>query len=373
MKPAAQSAASWSRAAWPFGMLLLPLALGIALSWSPAAWSQPEESERRDLRQRHHYGDLIHIFTGDIEVPRDTVRHGSIICVGGSVRIEGEVTQDVIVILGSLEIHGAEVRQNVFGIVSRMSLRDSEVQGDLFNIAGDLEREGIYVGRQLFDLGLLGGWFPGFMSLLIWLRVLSLLFAFVLIVLIVAIAPDRVRVIADETPVRYVSAFFVGALTYVALLLLVSLALATLIGLPVIYLAYLVFKWLGLAGMFFGLGRRIGRSLGREMSPLGGVLLVYALYALVLLALSPLGVVGLAFIILFRVLFFCFFEVPAVGLVLLTRAGTRSASPSLAGVQPPGPPPGPPQPPEPVVPPAQPVGPEIGSSPPRDPSEERSD
>ena len=139
-----------------------------------------------------------------------------------------------------------------------------------------------------------------------------------------------------------------------------------------LYLAYLAFKWLALAGMFFAFGRRIGRGFGREMSPLGAVLLVYTFYSLILLALSPLGLVGLALISVFRTIFFCFFEVPAVGLVLLTRLGTRaSPAPGGTGGYPATslavPPTYPPPPMPPPAPPTEPQGP------PTDPSENRND
>ena len=111
----------------------------------------------------------------------------------------------------------------------------------------------------------------------------------------------------------------------------------------------------------------------------GAVLLVYALYSSILLALSPLGLVGLSLISIFRILFFCFFEVPAVGLVLLTRLGTRA---SPGPVSPPGypgasvtVPPSPPSAPPPAETPGPTSSPEPGleSTLPSDPSGNRSD
>jgi len=363
---------------------LLVTGIAVIASIGSVSMALQEDRERVDLRHKRHNGDLIRIFTGDTHIPADTIRHGTIVCVGGEVLIEGEVSQDVIVILGSLKIDGGEVRQSVFGILSRLELRDAEVRGDLFNIAGGMTHENTYVGGQQFDLGIRGSWFPGFLTLLTWLRVLGLLFVFIMLVLLVAIAPDRVRLIGQETPVRYVSAFFVGILGYCVLfLVLLPIAAGTVIGLPVLYLAYLAFKWLALAGMFYAVGRFIGRGFGREMSPLGAVLLIYTLYSVILLALSPLGLVGLSLISLFRILFFCFFEVPAVGLVLLTRLGTRASPGTASPAGYPGDPrpvPQAPQPPPPMTPPpgdapgaAGSPGAGLESTPPSDPSEDRSD
>jgi hypothetical protein len=367
--PSPASPSSGKRRSSLLAALLLVGVVALLLSGSGALALQDDSEETEPPRKEFH-GDVIQIFTGDVRVPADTIRYGTIVCIGGDVIIEGEVSQDVTVILGSLTIDGGRVRHSVFGILSKLELRDAEIRRDLFNIGGGMEYDDIYVGGQQFDLGILGSWFPGFLTVMTWLRVLGLLFTFILLVLLVAIAPDRVRLIGDETPVRYVSAFFVGILVYCVLLLVVlPIAASTIIGLPVLYLAYLAFKWLALAGMFYAFGRRIGRGFGREMSPLGAVLLIYTFYSLILLALSPLGLVGLALISVFRTIFFCFFEVPAVGLVLLTRLGTRASSapggtggyPGTSMAVPPA------YPPPPMPPPAEPQGP------PTDPSENRND
>jgi hypothetical protein len=339
--------------------LFAALSISALLAMLGASWAASDSAEPGET---HRYGDLVHIFTSDLDVPDGVVRHGAIVCVGGDVRIEGEVTQDVIVVLGSVTVDGGAVDGSLFGILSEVELRDAEIRGDLFNIAGGLRRDGVQVGGELFDFGLLGEWFPGFLSLWTWLRAIGLLMVFVLLVLLVAIAPDRVRRIAEETPVRYLSALLVGLLVYVALVLLViPLVATTLIGLPILFLLWKILKWLAIAGIFLAIGRRIGRSFGREMSPLGAVLLVYAFYAGVLLLLGPLGLTGLVLIALFKTLFFVFVEAPAMGLVFLTRLGTR---PHFARTSSPADWPGGP---------TGPGDPGVVGGPPRDPSADRSD
>jgi hypothetical protein len=174
--------------------LLALLLFGAAVVFlaGPASLAFQDDAEDTEPRRTQFHGDIIQIFTGDVHVAADAVRYGTIVCIGGDVVIEGEVSQDVTVILGSLKIDGGEVRRSVFGILSKLELRDAEVRGDLFNIAGGMTYDNIYVGGQQFDLGILGSWFPGFLTVLTWLRVLGLLFIFILLVLLVAIAPDRV-------------------------------------------------------------------------------------------------------------------------------------------------------------------------------------
>jgi len=329
---------------------LLSIVLGLGtLGTTMPALGQP--TERDPTRIERLRGDLIHIFTGDVEIPKGTIREGSVVSVGGRVLIRGEVDGDVVVVLGSLEVDGGSVRGNVTGVLSDLSLRDAQVEGELINVLGDMDHDNVFVGREMFDLGVLGKWLPSLLTVLTWLRVLGLLCVFVLVVLLVAIAPDRVRLIGQEASVRYVSALFAGLLAYlVVLLFLLPLALATLVGLPFLLMALVVLKWLGLAGIFHALGHRIGRAFGREISPLGAVLLVFAAYVVVLLALSPWGAYGLVAIVLFHMIFFFFFEAPALGLVVLTRAGTRGGP--RPATPPPmwtGPPPAPPSPQAPVA------------------------
>jgi hypothetical protein len=88
-------------------------------------------------------------------------------------------------------------------------------------------------------------------------------------------------------------------------------------------IAFYVLKWMGVAGIFFAVGRRMGRSFGREMSLLGATLLTFGIYVLITMAPTPLGIVGLLFAGVARLVFFIVVEAPAVGMMMLTRLGTR--------------------------------------------------
>lgn len=299
--------------------LLALLGLGTITAQEP-----PASGEAAEASPRHDYGELVSVFTGGVEVPENTVRHGDVVCIGGHVRVAGEVRGSVVVVMGSLELTGA-VSQDVVGVLSELRIDGVEIDGDLINVLGGLDRRETRVGGQFTDIGV-GAWFPGVLTLLTWFRVVGILVVFVLLVVLVALAPERVRLIGEQAPVRYVSAFFLGILGYLLLIVvLLPLATVTLIGLPILWISFAVVKWLALGGMFHELGSRIGRGFGREMSPLGAVLLVFGLYAALMLGLSALGVVGLFAIGLLRLLFWLLFEVPAVGLAMLTRLGTRRA------------------------------------------------
>jgi hypothetical protein len=303
------------------------------------------------------YGDVVSVFSGDVHVPAHTRQHGTVVCIGGHALIEGEVTEDVVVILGSLENRG-KIGRAVTGVLTDQEHRDATVGRELVSVLGSVDLENTRVSRELFNiLGSFrrderssapsvnigfGTWFPDLASMIIWMRLLRLFFLFVLLLILAALVPERIRAVGEEAPVRYALAFFVGLLGYIGLLIVLGLLTVTVIGLPIAIFAFVVFKWMGIAGIFFAIGRRLGHGLHREMSLLGAVMLTFGLYALITLLPTALGVLGLLVSFLIGTMFFVLVEVPAVGLVLLTRAGGRAGrvapvAPPPASVPPPAP------------------------------------
>jgi len=334
---------------------LLLAAFVLTLVVPSSVWPQDETEE---IFQRR--GDLISIFGGTITVPSGVRQRGMVVGIGSDVVIEGEVSQDVVVILGTLKLTGS-VDGAVSAILSDQQLLGARVDDQYVSVLGSVEMERTSIGDEFIHLlGPLhqdkfstlpavnmGDWLPGFWTFLVWARLLRLLVIFVLLLLLASLVPERVRLIADEAPVRYVPAFFTGLLGYIALWVLLALISVTVIGLPVALIGYYILKWIGIAGVFFAVGRRLGRSFGREMSMLGAMLLTFAIYALLTLAPTPLGLAGLLIAGLWHLVFFIVVEAPAVGLVLLTRLGTqRRDDVPLGGSVPPTPsPPAGPAPP----------------------------
>ena len=113
----------------------------------------------------------------------------------------------------------------------------------------------------------------------------------------------------------------------------------TVVGVFPALFAFIVLKWLGIAAIFHAIGRRLGRVAGFSPSTLGAVLLVFAAYVVVSLVPSAFGVAGLLAILGLKLVFFLLVEIPAVGLVILTRMGGRRSGGTAATV--PAPPPAP--------------------------------
>ena len=296
-------------------VLLLAWALAV-----PAVHGQEEEEEKRIVRS----GPTISVFGQEINIPANEVHRDAVVCIGCTARIEGEVRDNVVVVFGELELDGAEIGQNVVGVFSKIRVRDSYIEDTLVNALGSLDRD--RVSGNVVNIGLPFGWAPRVYTILFWVRAVGLLLIFIALVGAVSVAPERVEMIAREAPVRYFSAFFVGLLGYLAFLIILTLLAATVIGLPAGILFFKVLKWVGIAGIFMSLGQRIGRSLGREMSPLGAVLLSFGFYAAFIVVMSWLGLAGLVILVLFSMFFWLMFEVPAVGLMILTRFGTQGGA-----------------------------------------------
>jgi hypothetical protein len=332
---------------------MLAAALLACLAWllPGGSYAAEEEQVERSRPERRH-GDLVSVFSGDIHIPAHIERWGTVVSIGGNVVVEGRVRGEVVVIGGSLELTGS-VRGSAVGVLTTMTVHGAEVSDQLINIAGTMDKESTYVGGQYVNIGFGEGWvslakpFGVLGAVLFWCRLLRLVVVFILLLLLAIMVPDRIRVIGEETPTRLVSAFFVGLLGYLGLWIAIALLAVTVIGVPVAFFLFIILKWLGIAGIFYYLGHRLGRVLGREMSLLGAVMLSFVPFALIILLPSAFGVAGLLVAIMIHFLIWIFLEVPAVGLVLLTRAGNPPVQRTLAPSAEPPAPPAPPEPPEP--------------------------
>jgi hypothetical protein len=325
--------------------------LGLATAQDARAQDAPttaaDPSAEPELLRRP--GPRVSIFGAPIHVSADTLQDGVVVGIGTDVVVEGEVREDVVVVFGNLELSG-RVHRNVVSIISNADIHDARIGEQRVSVIGRLDLDRTDVEGQMVQVGSFD-WLPdlpsayGFLGfLLFWARLAKMLLAFVTIVILATLVPERIRVISDEAPLRYGTAFFVGLLGYLGALVIIVLLTATIVGLPIGILIFLVLKWLGIAGLFHAFGQRMGRSFGREMSLLGSILLVFAPFALVVILPAFLGLAGLLLSMFLGLCIWLFLEVPALGLILLTRGGTRSSE--ARGGEP-----APPVTPQPTVPP----------------------
>jgi hypothetical protein len=314
---------------------------------APEPGGAPDAPHRAGVLNEGRDGALQGI-NEDITIHEGETHDGDVICVRGHVTIDGHVNGDVTVVAGRLDLRGS-VDGDVTGVVSHVELDPkADVEGSLTNVGGSLDRNGAKVQGQVVNIPLgitVPTWGPRWRSgwgelggfLVLWKLFATFLF-FVCALLLSALVPDRIRLISEEAPHRLFTAFVFGLIGYMVFVFCELFLTLTIIGIPLVFLLYLVFivlKWLAMCGVFHQIGRRIGRSFGREMSLLGGILLGFLPFAL--LRFVPLCV---GFSIWFLV------EILAFGYLILTRVGTRGGPeaksvPVPAPTPPPAPPPAP--------------------------------
>jgi hypothetical protein len=313
----------------------------VAVPTPPPVPDAPDASRGPGILDSSRDGEINGI-NQDITIKAGETHEGGITCIRGHVTIDGHVNGDVTVVAGSLDLRGS-VDGDVTGVLSRVELYDkSSVEGDVTNVGGTLSREGATVQGQVmnvpFGIGLPKwghGWSPGwgaFAGLFFWWKLFAIFLFFVCALLLAALVPERIRLISEEAPARLFTAFIFGLVGYVVFVFAQIFLALTIIGIPLVFLSYLVFvvlKWLAMCGVFHQIGFRVGRAMGREMSLLGAILL--GLLPFAVLRLIPVPCVG--FSIWFLV------EILAFGYLILTRVGTRgtpiAAPPAAAPLGPP--------------------------------------
>jgi hypothetical protein len=311
---------------------------------------------------RVYRGGEVSIMTS-IHIPANEVHRGEVVCIGCEAVIEGEVTGDIVVVGGSLTLSG-KAGHDLVCVLSDVELHEGAViDHDFVAVMSNLDDFGATFGRERFvmepfiGLPSIGGAFGVLGAMILWGKALKFVVVFLVILILALFVPERIRVLSDDFPVSYGLALITGIGGYLALWIVIGLLIVSFIGIPVailLHLLFLVFKVMGLAGIFHYIGARLGRSVNREMSLLGAVFIGFLIFAVVMTLPHFFGLVGLFVAIVIRGFFWLLFECPAVGLVLLTRAGGRPRQQPLA--QPPEAP-APPAPPAPPMPPQTPAPP----------------
>jgi hypothetical protein len=275
--------------------------------------------------------------SGDAYVPAGQVHNDDLVVIMGDARVDGEVTGDIVVVMGSLDLSGTAHGQ-IVSVMSRTHLAPTaKVEGEVVNVGWSMQRdEGSEIAGEIVNVNFMnlvpfaghGGGISGLLRFLFILHFIKLAFLFIIMVIITALIPRRLAIIADAFPTRWGWAFLVGLLVYTGVLLGTIFLAITLIGLPLAFVLWFVakaVKWIGLAAIFYLMGQSMGRNLfRRELPHLASVLGGFVLFALA----SCIPILGWVFTL--------FLNPTALGLVLLTRFGAEPA-PQVAPAAPPVP------------------------------------
>lgn len=340
---------------------------------APEVPEAPEAPEPGDVPEpgdpSNHSGSRVK-FGGSITVEKDELAEEAV-AIGGSVRVDGEVSRDVVAIGGPVRING-RVGGDVTSVGSSVHLGPSAVvDGDVSSVGGTINRaEGSRILGSTSEVGMSpfrgrGPWRdrdfePGFGPFVLFGASLdvfgSLLRMFVLglltcLILLLARKPlERVDHFLVTEPWKAAGVGLAGFFALVPLLVVITILLViTVIGCallllyPFLFVALILAFLLGYAAVAYRIGRwlegRFGRNFGGPyMAALVGVFVIH-IWSIIgdLLALGPgpIHLFGFMFMLFAAVLEGAVWVV-GFGAVLLARfgAGPRAVRPP-AGMPPP--------------------------------------
>jgi hypothetical protein len=256
----------------------------------------PEVPGRRSARaSRRSSGDRVRVF-GNVTIGDDESVTGQAVAVLGSVRVDGEVGDQVVAVMGSVHLGPhAIVHGDVVSVGGRIHRAEgAEIRGSVTEIS----LGGVTAGSNMPGMG--GGWrgapwrdqfgaFP---------RLIGTTFRVLLLVLLVAIAMLVARPLVEASAQRVtdnpVQATLVGIAAQILLipaLVLTTVVLAiSIIGIPLLVLipfALLVLVLLALAG-FSGTAYAVGLWVRRRFNLAGAPPYADALIGVVVLLLPIL-------------------------------------------------------------------------------------
>ncbi len=200
------------------------------------------------------------ILQKDITVEEYDVQD-NVISFGGTILVKGAVNENVIAFGGNIIIEG-EVGEAVVGFGTKITLKSSaEINGDVVSIAGELDKHpGAFVKGDtmtfFFDTpkafkGIFDKGFAGLIPIILIFKLISLVFWFILAIIIAAIFPRQTMLASAQLRTSFWPTFGVGLLSiivYTGLILFSAVLTLVLIGIPIL----ITLIALGIAVKVFG-------------------------------------------------------------------------------------------------------------------------
>jgi hypothetical protein len=211
----------------------------------------------------------------EITIARGEIRTSALNVFNARLAIDGKVDESVFLLGGSLRLDG-EVSGDVICIAAQVEIGEKAVIGkDLIVIGGNLRRaEPSRIGGTLYnirtreDLKKIAGSLLPFLPEtggLTFFKVIKIFFWLILSLLALAIVPvalSQAAAMLAEAPLRHLGRGLLTLLAFLLLLLLFLLLSFVLIGIPlliVLMAAYFLLLIFGRATVFYFLGDRISR------------------------------------------------------------------------------------------------------------------
>lgn len=273
--------------------------------------------------------DKVAIFN-DIEIPSGVKVNGDAVALFGDVVVNGDLTGEAVAIFGDISVSG-NIEGDVVSIFGEVSVKDNGViSGDAVGILGGVEKSSNGVIRgEIADINV-----PfstkkadGLIPRVSFGDMIGLIVIYAFSCLAILIAPDRIRLMSEESKImpgrRFAMGFLILVMFIPASVILSILLAITLIGIifiPFIFIALFLVAFAGMVAVEVAIGYRLtGQREGNNalfINLMVGVLLVY-----VLKIIPVLG--WLAYFALVSY---------AVGIAVDTRIGSPTAGKQVSNV-----------------------------------------
>ena len=234
--------------------------------------------------------DKIAIFN-NIEVPEGITVNGDAVAIFGDATVNGDLTGDVVAIFGDVSVTGA-VDGDAVAVFGKISVKDNGIiSGDAAGILGGVEKSpnGTIRGEIAdfntpFNIKKPDSLIPR----VSYGDLIGLFVVYAFSCLALLIAPDRVRLMSEESKLRLGRHFGIGFLIILlfipaaaVLSVLFAITLVGIIFIPFIFIAFILVAFAGMVALEVAIGHRITGHLEGSNSQyiylMVGVVLVYAL------------------------------------------------------------------------------------------------
>lgn len=234
--------------------------------------------------------DKVAIFNS-IEIPAGITVNGDAVAIFGSVTVNGDLTGDTVAIFGNVTVSGT-VDGDAVAVMGKVSVKNNGViSGDAAGILGGVDKApNANVRGEIVDISTPFGMErrDGLIPRISYGDMIGLFVIYAFSCLALLIAPDRVRLMAEQSKLRLGRRFGIGFLIMmlfipasVVLSILLAITVVGIIFIPFIFIAFVLVAFAGMVALEVAIGHRITGQLEGNNSMyihlLVGVVLVYVL------------------------------------------------------------------------------------------------
>lgn len=234
--------------------------------------------------------DKVAMFN-DIVIPDGVTVNGDAVAIFGNIDIKGDLTGDAVSIFGNISV-GGSLDGDAVAVCGRISVKGSgRISGDAAGILGGVDKspEGTIRGEIVdlgtpFDIKKPGSLIPR----ISYGDVVGLFVSYGFAFLALLIAPDRIRLMSEESSLKLGRRFGIGFLVMmlfipasVVLSVLLAITIIGIVFIPIIFITFVLVTFAGMVALEIAIGYRITGHLEGKNSMyihlLVGVVLVYVI------------------------------------------------------------------------------------------------